>query len=136
MPKLTGTLRSIRRILLVVMIVGGFGWVTPFLSGQAGQASQRIYIPDPTPRPIDLHKKYGEDNDAAERLKQQQLAIQKVAQRRQEIESDTDKLVVLAKELQNELAQRSKDSPKGLGVAKAQQIEKLAKSVKEKMQTQ
>jgi len=133
MPNLTGMWRSIRRILLAVMIAGGRALATPFLSGQV---NQQIYLPDPTPRPIDLHKKYGDNNDAAERLKQQQLAIQRVAQQRQEIESETDKLVVLARELQIEFAQRSKDSPKGLGAAKAQQIEKLAKSVKEKMQSQ
>src|SRR5437763_7585292 len=115
------------------MIAGGLALPTPFL---VGQVNQQIYLPDPTPRPIDLHKKYGDNNDAAERLKQQQLAMQKVAERRQEIESEADKLVVLARELQSQFAERSKDGPKGMGAAKAQQIEKLAKSVKEKMQSQ
>ena len=134
MPNISGTWRSIRRIVVAVAMVAGLAWATPFLSGQV---NQQIYLPDPTPRPPDLQRQYGtNNNDSVERMRQQQIAIQKMAQRRQEIESDTAKLVVLARELQIELAQRDKDSPKGLGVAKAQQIEKLAKSVKEKMQTQ
>ena len=134
MPNLNGMWRSIRRIVVAVAIVGGLTFRSAVLSGQT--TNQQIYLPDPTPRPVDLHRQYGDNSDPVERLKQQQLSLQKVAQRRQEIESETDKLVVLARELVIELAQRDKDSPKGLGVAKAQQIEKLAKSVKEKMQTQ
>jgi len=66
---------------------------------------------------------------------QQQKAMQKQAnlQRQQEIKKDTEKLLELATELK-QLVDKSSENTLSLDVIKkAEQIEKLARSVKEKM---
>lgn len=93
------------------------------------QVQQQIYLPDPTPRPPDLQREYGDDPVA--RARQQQIALLKKAQRRQEVLAATDRLILLAAELRNEAAQHEAGRSMKANAAKAEQIEKLAKTVKE-----
>lgn len=55
------------------------------------------------------------------------------ALRQKRLVSDTDKLLQLATELKAEVEKPGKDASSGRAITKADQIEKLAKSVREKM---
>ena len=91
-------------------------------------------LKDPTPRPPDLEKVYS--TDPAEQARLQQAATLRNAQIREQVVKATDKLCQLAHELRDDVTRGGKDTPSSLNAAKAAQIEKLAKSVKEKMQMQ
>jgi hypothetical protein len=100
-----------------------------------GPAPQHLELKDPTPRPPDLKKQY--ENDPADKARQQQAAMLRNAQIMEQVTKATDKLCQLAQELRNDVAKNAQDAPPPrMNAAKAGQIEKLAKSVKEKMQMQ
>lgn len=119
--------RVVRRILLAVFLAASFAWGTFVQSG--AQVQQMIMIPDPTPRPPDLQREYGDDPVA--RARQLQIALLKRTQRRQKIVAATDKLVLLTEELRDASAKSEKGSSTRPGAVKAEEIEKLAKKVKE-----
>ena len=62
-----------------------------------------------------------------------QQAIRRNTQRQQDIVNDTAKLLLLAQQLKDEVDKSRKDQLSVSVVKKAEEIEKLAKSVKEKM---
>ena len=130
MRNLIFTMSAVRRILAVAAVVCGFGLV----AAAQDSTHQQIYLPDPTPRPPDLQRRYGDDPLARAEL--QQALLLKKAQLRLQVHTDVDKLVVLAQQLQTETAAHEKDGTGRLNSAKAGEIEKLAKSVKEKMKSQ
>jgi len=120
------------RIVVTVVAMCAYPWNGIAQSNLTAQ--QTPTLSDPTPRPIDLHKLY--NVDPVERERQDQLILMKKAQLKQQVLSATDKLVTLAHELQADVAKHDKDSSMAIDVNKAHEIEKLAKSVKEKMQSQ
>jgi hypothetical protein len=132
MRSLIGTFGLVPRIMVAVIAVSAFPWHGLAQSSQTSQ--QPPDLGDPTPRPIDLHKLY--NVDPVERARQQQLMLVKKAQLKQQVSSATDRLVTLAQELQSEVAKHDNDSSVALDANKAHEIEKLAKSVKDKMQSQ
>lgn len=73
------------------------------------------------------------DNDAMARRVMIQQAERRNTQRQQDIVNDTAKLLTLAQQLKAEVDKSSKDQLSISVVKKAEEIEKLAKSVKEKM---
>jgi HAMP domain-containing protein len=91
-------------------------------------------IPDPTPRPPDYRKKY--DQDPAERKKLQQAEMLKNELRQQKVVADTDKLCLLAQEVKNETAQHETGKPTYPQAMKLEEIEKLAKNVKQRMRSE
>ena len=95
---------------------------------------QQIYLPDPTPRPPDLQREYGDD--PVSRARQQQIALIKKEQRRQEVVTATDRLILLAGELRDEAAKHETGSSMRARAVKAEEIEKLAKKVKENSKLQ
>ena len=97
-------------------------------------AQQPLYLPDPTPRPPDLEKKY--ETDPAEVARQKQLATIKAAQLRQQVVIATDKLLVLTQELEADVEKREHGAAMTPQVVKVEQIEKLAKTVKDKAKAQ
>lgn len=115
----------------VILVIGECG-------GAAAQSTkpppQQLNLHDPTPRPPDLEQKYS--TDPAEAARQEQLAAVKAAQIRQQVISATDKLLQLTQELQAGVAGHEKDTPMTPQVVEAEQIEKLAKTVKEKTKAQ
>ena len=127
-----GMLRSARGWVVIGALLCTFCLTTASRSQQATQ--QNIMLKDPTPRPPDLEKVYS--NDPAERAREQQAATLRNGQIREQVLKDTAKLCQLAQELRDEVAGSSKQSPPSIDAAKAAQIEKLAKSVKQKMQMQ
>ena len=131
MRSLIGTF-LVPRIVVAIVAVSVCPWHG---LAQSSQTSQHLPdLGDPTPRPIDLHKLY--NVDPVERARQQQLMLMKKTQIKQQVSSATDRLVTLAQELQSEVAKHDNDGSMALDANKAHEIEKLAKSVKEKMQSQ
>jgi hypothetical protein len=98
--------------------------------GQQGQPQQSIQLKDPTPRPPDLEKIYGISQ--TDQAKQQEAAALKNAQLRQQVVDATNKLYLLAQQLHDDVGSAGKDPRTSLNAAKAAQIEKLAKTVREK----
>jgi len=99
-----------------------------------GPPPQHLELKDPTPRPPDLKKQY--ENDPASQAKQQQATMLRNAQIMAQVAKTTEKLCQLAQELRDDVANGTSDAPGRVNSAKAGQIEKLAKNVKEKMQMQ
>lgn len=129
MACLTATMRTMRKILAAIALACACCWLaTP-------QTQQNpLVLKDPTPRPPDLQKVYS--SDPAEQAKLQQAATLRNAQIMEQVVKETAKLSQLAQELRDDVARGGKDSPASVNAAKAAQIEKLAKSVKQKMQMQ
>ena len=72
-------------------------------------------------------------NDPAVRQREEKLALARNAQRQTELVRDTNKLLALAKDLKDEVDKSSKNTLSVDVVKKAAEIEKLAKSVKDRM---
>lgn len=132
MRSLIGTSYFVSRVVVAVVAVFAFPWNGLAQSSQTSE--QPPELSDPTPRPIDLEKKY--HVDPVDRVRQEQLALMRKAQLKQQLSSATDKLVVLAQELQADMERHNSDGSRAMDANKAHEIEKLAKSVKEKMQSQ
>jgi hypothetical protein len=75
----------------------------------------------------------GNDDDPMAHHMAAQLAKSRNAQRQQQLVSDTAKLLELANELKTEVDKSGKDTLSLAVVKKAEEIEKLAKSVRDKM---
>lgn len=102
---------------------------------QAGSATQQtLTLRDPTPRPPDLKKEY--ESDPASQARQHEAAMLRNAQIMEQVAKSTDKLCQLAQELRDDVAKSTRDASPRVDAAKAAQIEKLAKSVRAKMQMQ
>jgi hypothetical protein len=71
--------------------------------------------------------------DAMQRQQQQRMEKARNVDRQKQLEQDTDKLLALAKELKEEVGKSNADTLSVDVVKKAAQIEKLAKSVKDRM---
>jgi hypothetical protein len=97
------------------------------------QHSQSIYLPDPTPRPPDLQREYGDDPVA--RARQREEARLRSSMRLQEVVSATNQLTVLAQQLKDQMDKRDKGTPMSAEMVKTEQIEKLAKKIKETMKS-
>ena len=96
------------------------------------QTQQQPRQPPPQPSPHDLNIPIADDDDARNRImteQQKKAAKERVAA----LKSDTDKLLKLSVELKN-YVDKSDENVLSLDVIKkAEEIEKLAKSVKDKM---
>ncbi len=101
---------------------------------QQGGTPQNLELKDPTPREPDLKKIYS--TDPAEQAKLQQAAALKSAQVRQQVVEATNKLCLLVQQLHDEVSSNGKDPRTSGNAAMAGQIEKLAKTVREKTKTQ
>jgi hypothetical protein len=71
--------------------------------------------------------------DPMERIRQEKMEKARNTDRQKQLEKDTDKLLSLAKELKEEVGKSNADTLSVDVVKKAAEIEKLAKSVKERM---
>ncbi|HEX6495273.1 MAG TPA: hypothetical protein VF018_07320 [Acidobacteriaceae bacterium] len=71
--------------------------------------------------------------DPMERMRQEKMEKARNTDRQKQLEKDTDKLLSLAKELKEEVGKSNADTLSVDVVKKAAEIEKLAKSVKERM---
>jgi hypothetical protein len=118
----------VRRILTAAVLPGALLWCAVG-QPEPPQVQQQIYLPDPTPRPPDLQRQYGDD--PVSRARQQQIVLIRKAQQRQDVITATDRLILLAAELRDETAKHEAGSSMRARAVKAEEIEKLAKKVKE-----
>jgi hypothetical protein len=72
-------------------------------------------------------------NDPMQRQRLEKMEKARNADRQKQLQRDTDKLLTLAKELKDEVDKSNKDTLSVDVVKKAAEIEKLAKSVKDRM---
>lgn len=127
MRSLAGSLLAIRKFRAAAILMGAFVAFS--------QTQQTIVLKDPTPRPPDLEKEYG--NGAIDQAKQKQAAaLLRNAQIRDQVVRATNKLVELAQELNDDVVKNTTDTYPAKNVSKAAQIEKLARGIKEKTQMQ
>ncbi|MGC1422895.1 MAG: hypothetical protein WA354_23395 [Terracidiphilus sp.] len=89
-----------------------------------------MIIPNPTPREPDLEKVYGDNQ--ADQKKQEAFSIQNQLRAR-EIWLESNQILLLAQQLQQDILSTKKTSSMSANAAKAGKIEKLAQSVQEKM---
>ena len=75
----------------------------------------------------------GNESDPTLHHMTEQMALKRNAARQQQIVTDTAHLLQLAQQLNDEVAKTNKDTLSVSVVKKADEIEKLAKSIKEKM---
>jgi hypothetical protein len=101
----------------------------PPVSGNAGQFTP-MPGPDNQRDPISDINKTTDPN--VEKLHKQQVKALN-EQRQKQLVTDTDKLLELATELKTEVGKTDKDTLSVTVIRKTEQIEKLAKSVREKM---
>jgi hypothetical protein len=89
-----------------------------------------VVIPNPTPRPNDLEQQYGDDSKDGK--KQRDVLIQNQLRAR-EIWLESNQILLLAQQLQQDVPGTKSMTA---NAAKVGQIEKLARSVQEKMKVQ
>lgn len=97
----------------------------------AAQVQQQMPTIQP-PRGVMDDQPYS-SNDPMERQRQEKMEKARNADRQKQLVADTDKLLALAKELKEDVDKSNKDMLSIDVVKKAAEIEKLAKSVKDRM---
>jgi hypothetical protein len=106
-------------VAALAFILVSVGWTQQQGSGGAmPRASVGVHDPDPP---------------AMSPQMEEQLTDRRNVERQKQLEADTEKLYTLAQQLRDEVAKTNKDQLSVLVVKKSEEIEKLAKSVKEKM---
>lgn len=96
------------------------------------QPLNHVVIPNPTPRPPDLKSEY--DNSAKDQEKQKELLIQSQLRAR-EIWLESNQLLLLAQQLDQQTHSADKPSSMAANAAKVDKIQKLARSIQEKMES-
>ncbi len=119
---------SIKFILFALIVFAG-----PAFGQDPKQASTQVIIPNPTPRQPDLEKIYS--NDPNEQKKHEALSVQ-AQLRAREIWLESNQILLLAQQLQQEMASGKKSFSTAANAAKVGQIEKLAQNVQQKMKVQ
>lgn len=132
MKSLNPILCPARHILILLIMVSICG--ADAVAQSTKPPPQQLNLPDPTPRPPDLERKYS--TDPVEAARQQQQAALKAAQIRQQVVAATDKLVSLTQELEADVEKREHGTAMTPQVVKVEQIEKLAKTVKDRTKAQ
>jgi hypothetical protein len=117
---------SARFILCMLVVCAGtaFGQNPP---------QHDVVIPNPTPREPDLEKVYGDN--PADQKKREALSLQGQLRGR-EIWLESNQILLLAQQLQEEIVSRKRSASMSASAAKVGKIEKLAQSVQEKIKVQ
>ena len=127
--------RLIRTSLIFTVCMYGMARAVPAQwSAQGPKIENPHIIPDPTPHPPDVRQKY--DQDPAAKQKIEHAIAVKNQLRQERVVSDTEKLFLLASQLKANVAQHFTSGTPYPESLKAEQIEKLAKTVKEKMRSE
>jgi hypothetical protein len=95
--------------------------------------ASHVIIPNPTPRQPDLEKEYGDNSN--DKKKNGSLSLQNQLRAR-EIWLESNQILLLAQQLQQEINSGKKSVSMNVNAARAGQIEKLAQSVQKKMKVQ
>jgi type VI protein secretion system component VasF len=119
-------INSLPRWAAILLIIGSLSAV----SAQQSPVPPRVST---MPGPISPRTSPGDDNDPEASKMAVEQSMKRNSLRQQEIVDDTAKLLSLAQQLKTEVDKSNKDMLSIAVVKKAEEIEKLAKSVKEKM---
>jgi hypothetical protein len=92
-----------------------------------------VVIPNPTPRPPDLKQELG---DSPRDQKRREAASLENQMRAREIWLESNQILLLAQELDQELLSKKKSTSMAVKASKVAKIEKLAQTVQEKMKMQ
>jgi hypothetical protein len=114
-----------------VLLVAGSSAVS-----QATDTGQMQQAPTMQTPPFGTSPPFGESpngSDPMQRQRQEKMEKARNVDRQKQLEKDTDKLLSLAKELKEEVGKSNADTLSVDVVKKAAEIEKLAKSVKDRM---
>jgi hypothetical protein len=128
------SLRPLAIMAILCALAGSTAIAQTFPTQRAPGSENPHTLPDPTPRQPDYRKKYDQDPAQLKKLKQAEML--KNQMRQDKMVSDTDKLVQLAEEVKKEMDADQTASPKYAQAMKVEEIEKLAKNVKQKMRSE
>lgn len=116
--------------LAVLLSIAALIWAPRAFAQNVPEPSTHVVIPNPTPRPPDLQQEL--ENNSKEQ-KQKAMSLQGQLRAR-EIWLESNQILLLAQQLQQEINSGKKNpAPLSQDAAKVAQIEKLARSVQEKM---
>ena len=116
--------------LAVLLSIAALIWAPRAVAQNVPEPSTHVVIPNPTPRPPDLQQEL--ENNSKEQ-KQKAMSLQGQLRAR-EIWLESNQILLLAQQLQQEVNSGKKNpAPLSQDAAKVAQIEKLARSVQEKM---
>lgn len=118
------TLHVRKSFLLILFLAGAL------VTARGQQQPAQPIPPNPTQAPSSSDEN---DNDPVARRALAQQVQRRNSLRQQDIQKDTDKLLELAQQLKAEVDKSDKNQMSLPVIKKAEEIEKLAKSVKEKM---
>jgi hypothetical protein len=132
---MTSTARKARATILSLACLWLASPFEPATSAQAGPGSQMVNLPNPTPRPDDPHAIFRDD--PVERARQQQVQALKRTQMHAQVALDTNNILLLAQQIRDHHASNSSAAATaGSDLVSTQQIEKLAKRVKDNSKIQ
>ncbi len=117
-----------RRLLLVLVVPA------TLLGSLVGSHAQNTPLGSPNTPSVNTHNIEGEhEGPLANPAMQEQMAERRNSERQRQLVADTEKLFHLAEQLRDEVSKSNKDQLSIPVMKKSEEIEKLAKSVKEKM---
>jgi hypothetical protein len=123
MRVLTGGIRLGSCVLFTLISLSGVSMVQDPPVGH-------VVLPNPTPRDPDLKQVFGDT--PADQERQRVISLQNQLRAR-EIWLESNQILLLAQQLQQEILSAKKSASMEANAAKARQIEKLAKSVQQQM---
>lgn len=126
--RVLGSSAELKRLIAI----GVFLWAAAAGGQNQPVPNNHVVIPNPTPRDPDLKQVYG--NSADEQRKSQVQTIQSQLTAR-EIWLESNQILLLAQQLQQEIGSGKKSVPMSVNAAKVSKIEKLAHSMEEKMKS-
>ena len=104
-------------------------------SAQGGPGSHQVVLPNPTPRPDDPHDVF-RDDPVEQARRQQALALKRTLMHAQVV-IDTNNILLLAQQIRDHrVSHDTSPTTPGSDLVGAQQIEKLAKRVKDNSKIQ
>ena len=129
------TRTTIRLALCGATIVAAGAFSSAAHAQGGGPGSQMVVLPNPTPRPADPHDIFRDDPVA--RARQQQMLAVKRTQMHAQVVIDTNNILMLAQQIRNHhgTTPPSADAT-GSDIIGTEQIEKLAKRVKDNSKIQ
>jgi len=99
-------------------------------TAQGGPGSRTVVLPNPTPRPDDPHDVFRDDPVA--KAREQQIQALKRTQMHAQVAIDTNNILLLAQQIRDHrVSKDTSPTTTGNDLVGAQQIEKLAKRVKD-----
>lgn len=120
-----------RGVPVIGCLLGALFLYPNAVHGQEQQPTH-VVIPNPTPRPPDLERELRSPTD---QRKQQANAMESQLRAR-EVWLESNQILLLAQQLEQELVTGKKPTSMSVKAAKVAKIEKLAQSVQEKMKMQ